>query len=1145
MIRTNLALRSLLCLIGALAIFAKTGVSQNFELVSPLDSIVTSEPEVNCIWNSLDGSDSYRFQVSQDPDFNTITLDSLTDQTSTLLALQSNSAMYWRVIRVESGIEIDTTFTRSIYQIDLNSLSNVFFHFNADSGVSVVSNSVDLWEDEVNGLQIQQSDPDKRPLFLPNETSLNDHNALSFDGDNDYIFSSDFDLLQPCNYFLIFKEGQLGGNYMDGSNGFVKHLLRYQGLKYGFTSGSGSVKTTTDIDTALYAIVNIEVESSISTIFLNGINENTNGTGNRSSEGLTLGAFGTGTGNMKMILPEIIAFDTVITDSLRNKVTDYLFNKYSPPVDLGPDIYSSDFCPKTIDPGKRFRSYAWSDGSDADTLIAEESGIYHITVTDIFGRISSDTIYVKFPVIDQIDPDTICEGQSLIWYSGLNNSDFDFIWNDLSTDSLLTISEEDNYWLEVTDNTGCTNVSDTIFIGIDEFGSSASLGPDLDLCAGNSLELVSGASEATEYLWMDTDDGPTFEVLSSGTYWVEAQNALGCIAQDTIDVNIIGQAPIANFSASEFCFGDDVEFTDLSVPPGGESIGSWSWDFGDTNTSMTPEPIHAYDSVATYVVSLTVETVAGCSDDITIPVVINPVPEANFNISNLCAEQDAFFSDNSTISSGSITAWSWDFGDTGGASGEEVTHSYEEAGTYTVNYTITTDASCTNSISQEININPSPVSEFEVTETCFGQPTVFSQNVDTIASGPIQNYTWDFGNGFSSNFPTTSQTYFVPGNYNVTLSVTSFFGCADDSTQNISINDFPEVGFENMIACIGEQTLFMDTSIMFMNDSLIEWNWNFGNLGVSSEQNAVHTFNETGNFIVSLDVTSQAGCTASTQTTITVFEDPNPEFSFEPSIGLPPLDVTFENLTPDAIQYNWIFGDGGTSTDIAPEYTYLDTGIFTIQLLATNQNGCSEVISKSILVIEPIFELALSDLQCEIIDNRLVAEAFIQNFGNHDITSMNLSLNIGNGARISEQWTGSLKPGENTFYQFVGHPEIDQTLNHSYFCSTVSDPNGNNKELSDGNNTMCKSLDDTSLQLFPPFPNPNEGILYFNFIMPINEVASIQIFDAIGRSVLSKEINAEKGINTEVLYIPEIEAGSYILRVSFSNNEQSQLFFVK
>ena len=138
-----------------------------------------------------------------------------------------------------------------------------------------------------------------------------------------------------------------------------------------------------------------------------------------------------------------------------------------------------------------------------------------------------------------------------------------------------------------------------------------------------------------------------------------------------------------------------------------------------------------------------------------------------------------------------------------------------------------------------------------------------------------------------------------------------------------------------------------------------------------------------------------------------------------------------------------------------------------------------------------------------------------------------------------------LRPGETFVYEFVAAPEFSPALHQEFFCSTVSNPNGNNREVTLDNNTLCKALSVDEFRLFPPYPNPNQGILNFNFILPIDNLVILEIIDDQGRIVKYREIDGTLGHNNQLMHIPTLEVGSYILRLSTNSNSQAQWFFVE
>jgi PKD repeat protein len=131
-----------------------------------------------------------------------------------------------------------------------------------------------------------------------------------------------------------------------------------------------------------------------------------------------------------------------------------------------------------------------------------------------------------------------------------------------------------------------------------------------------------------------------------------------------------------------------VYFYDLSD----KTATSWSWDFGDGTNSPEQDPIHEYKNAGIYTVSLTA-TGPGGSDTETktnyITVTQMPsAPVAGFSGTPTSGQPPLTvnFTDQST---GTVTGWSWDFGDGGTSTLQNPSYTYNSAGVYTVSLTVT------------------------------------------------------------------------------------------------------------------------------------------------------------------------------------------------------------------------------------------------------------------------------------------------------------------------------------------------------------------------------------------------------------------------------------------------------------------------
>jgi PKD repeat protein len=148
------------------------------------------------------------------------------------------------------------------------------------------------------------------------------------------------------------------------------------------------------------------------------------------------------------------------------------------------------------------------------------------------------------------------------------------------------------------------------------------------------------------------------------------------------------EGPVAQFTASPLSGVAPllVTFTDTSTG----TITGWSWDFGDGATSDAQNPTHTYNNAGSYTARLTVTGPDG-SDTKTQSITVSaptPAPVARFSASPLSGVAPLLvtFTDTST---GTITGWSWDFGDGATSTVKSPTHTYNKAGSYTARLTVT------------------------------------------------------------------------------------------------------------------------------------------------------------------------------------------------------------------------------------------------------------------------------------------------------------------------------------------------------------------------------------------------------------------------------------------------------------------------
>jgi len=125
------------------------------------------------------------------------------------------------------------------------------------------------------------------------------------------------------------------------------------------------------------------------------------------------------------------------------------------------------------------------------------------------------------------------------------------------------------------------------------------------------------------------------------------------------------------------------------------------------------------------------------------------------------------------------------------------------------------------------------------------------------------------------------------------------------------------------------------------------WDWDFGDGGSSTAQNPTYEYTSAGTYNVTLTVTGPGGTDDEIKTDYIMVNPcvaPTAGFAGSPTSGDYPLTVDFTDQSSDAESYSWDFGDGGSSTEANPSYTYIAAGTFTVTQTVTNSCGSDQLV---------------------------------------------------------------------------------------------------------------------------------------------------------------------------------------------------------
>lgn len=218
----------------------------------------------------------------------------------------------------------------------------------------------------------------------------------------------------------------------------------------------------------------------------------------------------------------------------------------------------------------------------------------------------------------------------------------------------------------------------------------------------------------------------------------------------------------------------------------------------------------------------------------------------------------------------------WDFGDGTKSGTENPTHTYAEAGDYTVSLTATGNEESA-SVAKEVSVNADdpgdptdpvpPVASFTFNANDLSVSFANSSQHD-------DNSSWNFGDGNSSSDENPSHTYASAGSYQVTLEVTNADG-SDSVTETVTV-EAPDPDPVPPVASFSYSV--SDLSVSFSNNSqnASSNTWDFGDGNTSSDTNPNHTYGSAGTYTVTLEVANADGSDSEVQSVTVTASDPGP-----------------------------------------------------------------------------------------------------------------------------------------------------------------------------------------------------------------------------------------------------------------------------
>jgi RHS repeat-associated protein len=398
-----------------------------------------------------------------------------------------------------------------------------------------------------------------------------------------------------------------------------------------------------------------------------------------------------------------------------------------------------------------------------------------------------------------------------------------------------------------------------------------------------------------------------------------------------------------------------------STGPSGQSL-SYEWSFGDGSTGTGKSPTHSYTAVGTYTVSLTVIDNLGGSSTASTTATIANIPTANPGgpyISTV-GEAVVFNGSKSREPSGQSLKFAWQFGDGSSGTGENPTHIYKRAGTYSVSLTVSDNKGAGNSATTTATIETEPVADiggpYNGTP---GRAVAFNGSKSTGPPGEHLSFAWKYGDGSTGTGEVSTHSYAKAGNYTVSLTVTDKIDGSSTTTTKATIEDVPLANPGGPYAgTAGQAILFNGSGSTAPPGQSLNYAWEFGDGSSGTGVSPKHSYSAEGSFTVSLTVSDALGESNTEKTTAQIGSTTvaNPG---GPYTGTEGEEIRFDGANSTGprgqkLEYEWSFGDGSTATGVSPSHKYKEARTYKVSLkvIAGNQN--STALTTATILAQPV-----------------------------------------------------------------------------------------------------------------------------------------------------------------------------------------------
>ena len=646
-------------------------------------------------------------------------------------------------------------------------------------------------------------------------------------------------------------------------------------------------------------------------------------------------------------------------------------------------------------------AYAWDfgDGEHAAGPLATHSyarsGTYTatLTVTDdstTSTKSVSDTLKVRInePPVAEAGPDQLVTA-SEVQFDGSASHDADdsisiYQW-DFADGTSGTGPKPTHVYqkpgtydvrLTVTDasNTIRNTASDIVRIVVNAV-PIADAGPDLVGAPGESLVFDGGRSldpdgSVAEYVWDFRDGGSAsgktvkHVFAKPGTYAVRLKvkdNTGQPEAVDYAETTVfINNPPVADAGPDAAAApGEEVHLSAADSYDTDGKIIAYRWDFSDSDQPVDgAEVTRTFKEPGIYTAQLTVTDDSGASNSLatdSVTIVVNHQPVADAGPDIFTASSTILFDGSKSLDAdGDALAYAWDFGDGTTATGPVISHTYKNGGSYPVVLTVDdgsklSNARATAAISVKINRPPVAVAG-QNQRVCTGDIVVLDGSKSTDPEGGVLRYSWNFGDGSTSEIVNPTKSYSKGAVYPVTLAVKDDSGLPNGTNSSqiaIQVDQGPVAhAGADILACAKTEVPFDGSASTDIDGVVNSFNWDFGDGNFGGGEKPKHIFDKPGTYRVYLHIQGEkAGiCSATSDDEVDVKIIEGPVAVIKAPDAIPVTDEASFDGSGSYMKdgkvtgWHWDFGDGAVADGATATHRYAKAGTYQVGMTLTSDS---------------------------------------------------------------------------------------------------------------------------------------------------------------------------------------------------------------